>query len=69
LNTKKTTTYDVGNPDPGLAQAGTNKATFSIFIGSLCCTVNFVIILFFTGDVFLSQNDDILSMTDPISAH
>ena len=45
------------------------KATFSIFIGSLCCTVNFVIILFFTCDVFLSQNDDILYMTDTISAH
>ena len=45
------------------------KTTFSIFIGSLCCTVNFVIILFFTCDVFLSQNDDILYMTDTISAH
>jgi hypothetical protein len=38
-----------------------------MFIGSLCCTVNFVIILCFTSDVFVSQNDEMLYMTDTIS--
>ena len=38
-----------------------------MFIGSLCCTVNFVIISCFTSDVLVSQNDAILYTTDTIS--
>ena len=38
-----------------------------MFIGSLCCTVNFVIILCFTSDVLVPHNDEILYTTDTIS--
>ena len=40
---------------------------FSMFIGSLCCTVNFAIILCFTSDVLVPQNDEIVYTTDTIS--